>query len=148
MSTLAIIGVGLIGGSVGLAARSRGRFKRIVGLDEHPEALERARSRGILDASFPDLASAVAGADVAVFCTPVDRIAAQVKAAAPHCRPGTLLLDAGSTKAAIARAVGRLPKHVTFVPSHPLAGSEKQGPAHADAHLFSDRLVVLTPLPG
>jgi prephenate dehydrogenase len=81
-----------------------------------------------------------------VFCTPVDRLAADVLAAAPHCRPGTLLTDAGSTKAALVRAVdGRLPPGVAFVGSHPLAGSEKQGPTHADPDLYAGRLVVVTP---
>ena len=92
---------------------------------------------------------AAAQAELVVFCTPVDRIAEQMLAVAPHCRPGTLLTDVGSTKAAIVREVqGKLPSGVAFVGSHPLAGSEKNGPDHADAELFQDRLVVLTPAGG
>src|SRR5262249_44989507 len=76
-------------------------------------------------------------------------IAAQVLAAARHCRPGTLLTDAGSAKAAIVAKVEAfeavLPKHVHFVGSHPLAGSEKRGPEFADADLFQGRLTVVTP---
>src|SRR5207302_2104162 len=79
---------------------------------------------------------------------PVDRIAGQIIAAAPGCRPGTLLTDAGSTKAGIVRDVdGRLPAGVHFVGSHPLAGSEKRGPEHADAELFQDRLTIVTQTP-
>jgi prephenate dehydrogenase len=84
-----------------------------------------------------------------VFCTPVERIAEQVLASAPGCAPGTLLTDAGSTKAAIVRGVeGRLPPGVAFVGSHPLAGSEKRGPEHADADLFRERLTVVTQTPA
>jgi prephenate dehydrogenase len=76
----------------------------------------------------------------------VDGIAGQVLAAAADCAAGTVLTDAGSTKATIVRAVdGRLPAGVAFVGSHPLAGSEKRGPAHADPDLFQDRLTVVTP---
>jgi prephenate dehydrogenase len=79
----------------------------------------------------------------------VDRIAEQVLAAAAVCRPGTLLTDAGSTKAGILRTVkDRLPPGVTFIGSHPLAGSEKRGPEYADAELFQGRLTVVTPTEG
>jgi prephenate dehydrogenase len=142
---LALVGVGFLGGSVGLAARRHGVVRRVVGTDRDPDILRRARSRGILDETFADVATAVAQADLVVVCTPVDRIAEQVLAAAPHCRPGTLLTDVGSTKAAILRALeGRLPPGVAFVGSHPLAGSEKNGPDHADAALFEGRLVILS----
>jgi prephenate dehydrogenase len=142
---LTVVGVGLIGGSVALAARRRGAAARVTGVDRRPAALTQAVERGLLDESATDLASAVAGAEVVVFCTPVDHIAPAALAAAPHCRPGALLTDAGSTKAAILRELaGRLPPGVSFVGAHPLAGSEKQGPEYARADLFDGRLVVLT----
>ena len=144
--TLALVGVGMLGGSVGLAARRRGVVRQVLGTDRDADALHRARMCGILDASFTDIAGVVASADLVVFCTPVDRIAEQVLAAAPHCRPGTLLTDVGSTKAEIVRAIeGRLPAGIAFVGGHPLAGSEKQGPDAAVEDLFQDRVVVLTP---
>jgi prephenate dehydrogenase len=147
VSTLALVGVGLIGGSVGLAARRRGVGTRVVGFDRDRAALEQALARGILDEAAPDLAAAARAADLVVFCTPVDTIAAHVLAAAPACRPGSVLTDVGSTKAAIVRDLqGRLPAGVAFVGSHPLAGSEKNGPAFARADLFDDRLVVVTPM--
>jgi prephenate dehydrogenase len=147
--TLAIVGVGLIGGSVGLAARRRRAAARVLGVDRDADVLRRARQRGALDEACAEVPAAAAVADLVVFCTPVDAVAAQVLAAAPACRPGTVLTDAGSTKAAIVRAVeGRLPPAVPFVGGHPLAGSEKQGPEHADPDLFRDRLVVLTPAPS
>lgn len=148
IDTLAIVGVGLIGGSVGLAARRRGAAGRVLGVDGRPEALRQALERGAVDEARPDLRSAALEADVMLFCTPVDLIAGQVLAASAACRPGTLLTDAGSTKAAVVRAVeGGLPAGVDFVGGHPLAGSEKQGPEHASATLFEGRLVLLTRTP-
>src|SRR5690348_2911833 len=97
IGTLTIVGVGLIGGSIGLAARRRGLAGRVVGAGRNVASLERACAGGAIDAASLDLAAAVAEAEVAVFCTPVDRIAEQVLAAAPGCAPGTLLTDAGST---------------------------------------------------
>jgi prephenate dehydrogenase len=146
--TLTIVGVGLIGGSIGLAAGRRGLAQRIVGVGRQQSSLDQALSVGAIDEASLDLSAAVARADVVVFCTPVDRIADQVLAAAPHCQPGTLLTDAGSTKSAIVTALeARLAKHVHFVGSHPLAGSEKRGPEFADADLFQSRLTVVTPTP-
>jgi prephenate dehydrogenase len=148
VSTLALVGVGLIGGSVGLAARRRGAAGRIVGCDRDSAALDHALGAGILDGACDEPAEAARGADLVVVCTPVDHIPSGLLAAAAACRPGAVLTDAGSTKAAIVAAVhGRLPAGVGFVGSHPLAGSEKNGPEHARADLFDGRLVVLTPTP-
>jgi len=146
IKTLTIVGVGLIGGSIGLAARERGLAEHILGVGRQRSSLDKARHVGAIDEGCLDLAEGVHRADLAVFCTPVDNIAQQVLAAAPGCAPGTLLTDAGSTKAVIVHGIeGRLPEGVAFVGSHPLAGSEKRGPEHADARLFQDRLTVVTP---
>ena len=146
--TLTVVGVGLIGGSIGLAARRRGLARHIIGVGRQAASLEQARAIGAIDEASLDLAGSVRRAEVVVFCTPVDRIAEQVLSAAPGCAAGTLLTDAGSTQAAIVRQVeGRLPPGVAFVGSHPLAGSEKRGPRHADADLFQGRLTVVTSTP-
>jgi prephenate dehydrogenase len=148
LDTLTIVGVGLIGGSAGLAARQRGVARHVVGVGRSAESVEEARRVGAIDEGLCDLDDAARRSDLILFCTPVDRIAEQVRAAAAVCRPGTLLTDAGSTKDAIERALdGALPPGVAFVGGHPLAGSEKRGPAHARADLFDGRLVVLTPTP-
>ncbi len=148
IKTLTIVGVGLIGGSIGLAAKRRGVAARVLGAGRQQASLDQALAVGAIDAGFLDLQDAVHRAEVAVFCTPVDRIAEQVLAAGCGCTPGTLLTDAGSTKGGIVRNVeGRLPPGVGFVGSHPLAGSEKHGPEHADANLFQDRLTVVTQTP-
>jgi prephenate dehydrogenase len=146
LHTLVIVGVGLIGGSIGLGARRRGLAERVIGVGRQKKSLEKALAVGAIDEVSLDINAAVSKAEVAVFCTPVDYIAKQILAAGPHCPPGTLLTDAGSTKGAIVAAVDcNLPSNLHFVGSHPLAGSEKRGPEFADADLFQDRLTVLTP---
>jgi prephenate dehydrogenase len=143
---ITIIGVGLIGGSVGLAARARGVTRRVVGAGRDPANLARAAELGVVDAHSTHLPEAVGESDLVVVCTPVNRIAEMILAAAPHCRPGVLFTDGGSTKERIIKALeGRLPKGVMYVPAHPLAGSEKNGVENARADLFQDRLTILTP---
>jgi prephenate dehydrogenase len=144
--TVAVVGVGLIGGSVGLAAKLRTATRRVVGIGRHPDVLARARDLGAIDEFTTDLPTGVRGADVVVFCSPVDRIAKQALEAGPAAMPGALFTDAGSTKANIVRDLdGKLPAHVRFVGAHPLAGSEKQGVENARADLFDGRVCVLTP---
>jgi prephenate dehydrogenase len=148
VATLAIVGVGLIGGSIALAARRRRVAQRIVGVDRHQQAIDQACRNGSLDSGSADLPAAVADANLVVFCTPVDFIAAQVVEASGHCKPGTLLTDVGSTKARlIAHIEAQVAPEIAFVGSHPLAGSEKQGALHADPELFAGRVVVVTPTP-
>jgi prephenate dehydrogenase len=146
LDTLTIVGVGLIGGSVGLAARARGVARQVIGVGRSAATLDTAVRIGAITAGTCDLAGAARQSDLILVCTPVDQIAGHVRAAAAACRPGTLLTDAGSTKDAIVRALdGALPPGVAFVGGHPLAGSEKHGPEHARADLFDGRLVILTP---
>jgi prephenate dehydrogenase len=145
IQTLAIVGVGFIGGSIGLAAQRRKVAARVIGAARRQASLNQALAVGAIHEGCVDPTAAVQHADVAVFCTPVDRIADQILDLAPRCVRGTLLTDAGSTKAEIVRSVeGRLPEGISYVGSHPLAGSEKRGAEHADADLFQDRLTVVT----
>jgi prephenate dehydrogenase len=145
---LTIVGVGLIGGSIGLAAKGRGLADCVRGLGRRPESLAEAKSRGAIDEIHLDPAIALADSDLVVLCTPVDQIADQAIRFAALCRPGAILIDAGSTKGRILEQIdGRLPPGVAFVGSHPLAGSEKKGVAHADAELFAGRWTVVTPTP-
>jgi prephenate dehydrogenase len=145
---ITIVGVGLIGGSVGLAAKARGVAGRVVGVGRDTRKLSHAVELGAIDSFTTDLAEGVRDAELVVVCTPVDRIADTILAAAPHCRPGTILTDAGSTKAGIVKAVQRgIRDGVEYVGSHPLAGSEKTGVEHARADLFADRVTVVTETP-
>jgi prephenate dehydrogenase len=144
--TIAVVGVGLIGGSVALAAKKRSAARVVVGVGRNPKRLNAARRRGIIDEGTIDLSAAAARANLLVFCSPVDVIAAGVREAARACREGTLITDAGSVKACLCRELGEgLPPRVEFVGAHPLAGSEKQGFEHADARLFEKRICVVTP---
>ena len=145
-STLTIVGVGLIGGSIGLAAKKRGVCQRVVGVGRDAAKLEQAWKLGAIDEISLSLVDAAACADCILFCTPVNRVALQVKEVAAYCKPGTILTDAGSTKGEIVAAVeADLPAHVHFVGGHPLAGSEKKGAEYAHADLFVQRMTVLTP---
>jgi prephenate dehydrogenase len=144
--TIAVVGVGLIGGSVALAAKKRGAARLVIGVGRNPKRLDEAQRRGVIDDGTVDLPAAAAGADLLVFCSPVDVIVAGVREAAGTCRPGTLITDAGSVKACLCRDLAKdLAPQVEFVGAHPLAGSEKQGFEHADARLFEGRICVVTP---
>lgn len=149
--TLAIIGVGLIGGSLGLAVRKHKVAHRVIGIGRDPKRLAMALDLGAVDEVAEDLYHGVREADLAVVCTPVDSIAGFLREAALNARPGTLLTDAGSTKGAIVKEVEvDLKKHkstVEYVGSHPMAGSEKNGAEHARGDLFEGRAVIVTPTP-
>jgi prephenate dehydrogenase len=148
LGTVAIVGVGLIGGSIGLALRTRGLASEVVGVGRDPTTLEEAARLGAIDRGTVELDSAVAGAQVVVVCTPVSRIANQVRQVAETAPPQVLVTDAGSAKRQLVEAVERhSPSAAVFVGAHPLAGSERRGVAHARADLFDGRLCVLTPTP-
>ena len=145
IATLTIVGVGLLGGSIGLAAKERKLARRIVGVGRSRERLEPARARGIIDEISLDVSAAAAESDIMVFCTPVDQIVQQIQIAAGACRPSCLLTDVGSTKRHIVDSIENSGAHpASFVGSHPLAGSEKQGWEFAQANLFQGRTVVVT----
>ena len=149
MNQLTVIGVGLIGGSVGLAAKARGAARRVVGVGRDEPTLERALAAGSIDEFTTSLPEGVSGADLVVACTPVDRLAEDIVSACRAAPPRCVVTDAGSTKAAILRDVTpRLrPGGAAFVGSHPLAGSEKRGATNSRADLFESRVVVVTPTP-
>ena len=144
--TVVIIGVGLIGGSIGMALRAKSLARRVIGIDRDRDRLEEARLLGAIDEASLDLAEGVAGADVAVVCTPVTRIVADVLAAATGGPRSILVTDAGSTKAGIVAGVETNPTgRSAFVGAHPITGSERTGAAHARVDLFEGRACVLTP---
>lgn len=143
---ITIVGVGLIGGSVGLAVKARGVAGRVVGVDRDSLGLERAKARGAVDSFSTTLAEGVHGSELVVACTPVDRIAEVIREASGCCPPGTIFTDGGSTKGNIVAAMGgALPRGVVYVPAHPLAGAEKNGVDHARADLFDGRVTIITP---
>lgn len=150
--TVAIVGVGLIGGSLGLALRERNLARRVVGVGRRASSLTAALAVGAVDAATTDLAEGVAEASAVVVCTPVSRIAEDVVRAAAAAPPGTLITDAGSVKQSVVEGVAGLAQQqrpplpeLRFVGSHPLAGSEKSGPQYATADLYVGRMVLITP---
>jgi prephenate dehydrogenase len=146
--TIGIVGCGLIGCSIAAALKTRGFPGRIIGCGRSGRNLETAIARKFVDAAETDLAKASRQLDFVVVCTPVDQIVGDVRILAGASRSGTLITDSGSVKQAICGPLSSgLPPGVAFVGSHPIAGSEKQGCAHANPDLFENRVCVVTPDP-
>ncbi len=147
---LAIVGVGLLGGSVALAAKERGIADRVIGIGRNPERLQSAVDAGVIDEFLIDLPEGNAPWTTVVIGTPVDRIAEDVQRIAAVSRPGTLITDVGSVKGSICEAVQSvgLPNGVSFVGAHPLAGSHETGFEAARADLFDDKVTVVTTNPA
>ena len=148
LATLAITGVGLIGGSIAAAARRQHVAGRIVGIGRTETRLADAVDAGLIDEGSTDV-TAAADADLAVVCTPVDRIARDVRALVEVMSETSLVTDAGSTKRALCQELADLDgiSGPAFIGSHPLAGSTRQGFEHADADLFDRKICVVTPQP-
>jgi prephenate dehydrogenase len=144
--TVAIVGVGLIGGSLGRAVLARKLTRRVIGVGRSQASLDAARRTGAITETALDPA-AVAEADLVVVATGVRSIPRLLEAVDQAVRPGTLITDAGSTKASIVAAweKRRKSRRGRFVGSHPLAGSHRRGPEAADAELFTGRVAVVTP---
>ncbi|MGH7212742.1 MAG: prephenate/arogenate dehydrogenase family protein [Acetobacteraceae bacterium] len=147
---LALLGVGLIGGSVARIAKERGELaEEIVANARTQHTLDRVMELGIADRVELYPARAVSGADCVMLCAPVGAFADLAAAIAPHLAPGAILTDVGSTKQSVIRDVGPLvPAGVHFVPAHPLAGTEHSGPDSGFSTLFENRWTLLTPPPG
>jgi cyclohexadieny/prephenate dehydrogenase len=143
---IALIGVGLLGGSVGLALRAAGFTGTRVGIGRRQASLDRAVAADAVDEVSLDPAEGVAGARLVVVCTPISQFEAILRAMAPALQPGTYVTDVASAKGEVVRLAGRLlPRGVRFVGSHPMAGSEKTGVEYARADLFERALCLLTP---
>jgi prephenate dehydrogenase len=144
-----IVGVGLIGGSFALGLKAAGAARTIVGLERSGAALERARQLGIVDQAYATPEQALRGADLVLIAAPVAQTPAILASLLPWLEPHTIVTDAGSTKADVvanARAVMKERIH-QFVPGHPIAGRESNGPDAAIPDLYRGKKAVLTPLP-
>jgi prephenate dehydrogenase len=146
LNRIAIIGVGLLGGSVGLALRAAG-FKGVrVGAGRRASSLENALRFDAVDEATLDMHQAVRGAEAVILCTPISRFAPLLKEIAPALMPGVIITDVGSTKTEVLRTAERiLPRTVQFIGSHPIAGSEKTGVEFSRADLFDRALCLVTP---
>jgi len=143
---VAVIGVGLIGGSLSLALKAAGAVGEVTGIGRGLANLEKALELGVVDRITRDPAEGVAEADLVFLATPVmalHNIAAEVL---PHMKKGAVLTDGGSVKEAVIRTIEPLlPEGVHFVPGHPIAGTEKSGAEAAFASLYQGRRCILTP---
>jgi prephenate dehydrogenase len=143
---VAIIGLGLIGGSIGLALRKANAAKEIRGYDLGRGVCEQARRIGAIDQAYEALADAVRGAELVILATPVGAVRALLENIAPALAPGAIVTDVASTKAQVIQwAEEQLPENVAFVGGHPMAGKELSGVEAADATLFRNRIYCLTP---
>ncbi|MCE5314144.1 MAG: prephenate dehydrogenase [Armatimonadota bacterium] len=144
--TIAIVGVGLIGGSLGMAVKKRRLARRVVGIGRTEQKLMRAKILGAIDHYSMDIEKGAEDADLVVVCTPVSLIAPTLQRMAASFKAGAIVTDVGSTKSEVVRqAESVLPEGVHFVGGHPMAGSEQAGVEAAFADLFLGATYVFTP---
>lgn len=145
---IAVVGLGLLGGSVGRAAKERGVAAEVVGISRGRDSARAAADGGFVDRGVVDVAEGLAGAGLVVLATPVFAMAETLERMAPHLAAGAIVTDVGSVKAMLVDTLpGLLPKDATFVGSHPMAGSHMSGLRHARADLFDGARCVVTPGP-
>ncbi len=145
---VALIGLGLIGGSIALAARRAECIGTITGFARSEATRATVRRIGFCDEVHDTVSGAVAGADLVILCVPVGAMADVVAEIAPHLKPGAVISDVGSVKGAVIEALSVLPDTLHIIPAHPLAGTEHSGPESGFAELFDNRYCLLTPKDG
>lgn len=142
---VAIIGVGFMGGSLGMALKKQGLAQEVVGIAQRQETLDQAIKAQAIDLGFTDVQQGVASAELVVLATPVQAIMESFSLINPHIRRGCLVTDMGSVKAEIVEKAESLLSAGLFVGSHPLVGSEKKGVEHANPDLFQNTRCIMTP---
>jgi cyclohexadieny/prephenate dehydrogenase len=146
---VALIGLGLIGSSLSHAMRRAGLARSIAGHARTQRTRDTALNLGLVTSAHATAAEAARDADLVILCAPIGAYGQLARAMAPALRPGAILTDVGSVKAAVLRDVGpHVPKGAHFIPGHPIAGTEHSGPESGFAELFDGRWCVLTPPPG
>lgn len=141
---ITIVGVGLIGGSIGMAVKKRRLAKLVVGVVRKPSTAKRALSKRAVDVAVLDIEEGVRGADLVILCGPVSVILKQLKTLSKFIDKNTLVIDVGSSKEEIGRAAARFLKRGKFVGCHPMAGSEKTGVQNGSADLFEGATCFVT----
>lgn len=145
---IALLGLGLIGSSLGHAIKRGQLGGHVAGHAKTAVTREAALAIGFVDSVHANAAEAVRDADLVVLCVPVGACASLAAEIGAHLKPGAIITDVGSVKAAVIRDVEpHLPASVHFIPGHPIAGTEQSGPAAGFAELFDERWCILTPLP-
>ncbi|MDD5680926.1 MAG: prephenate dehydrogenase [Candidatus Omnitrophica bacterium] len=142
---ITIIGVGLIGGSIGLAVKKNRLAARIVGVTAHKATLDKARKRKAIDFGTLDLKKSVLNSDMVILATPVDKIIGTLKQIAPKLKKDCIVIDVASVKGNIVNNGERIiGSKAHFVGTHPMAGSEQRGVDKADSNLFKDAPCIIT----
>ena len=145
---VALIGLGLLASSISLAMRRAGMQAKITGTARSQTTRDTAHKIGLVDAVFDSAAEAVKGADLVILCAPVGAMGMIAEEIGPYLAKGATVTDVGSVKRAVVEAVQpHMPDNVHFIPSHPMAGTEKSGPEAGFAALFDNRWCLMTPLP-
>ncbi|MEW5717514.1 MAG: prephenate dehydrogenase/arogenate dehydrogenase family protein [Chloroflexota bacterium] len=144
-ATVAIVGLGLMGGSLALALRAKNACRRVIAITSNAATRAQLRARNIADETSADLTRA-SSADLIVLAAPVRTIIAQLPRVGAIARAGAIVLDLGSTKREIVRAMESLPTSIQPIGGHPMCGKEKAGFGAADADLYRNAVFVLTPL--
>jgi prephenate dehydrogenase len=143
---IAIIGVGLIGGSIGLAVRKNRLAAKVMGIGRRKVSIARAIRRSAIDAGTLNLKQGIKGADLIIIATPVDKVEVKIAEVAKYAEKGVIIIDVNSTKQGIVSSAERcLPKDMFFVGTHPIAGSEQTGIFSSDAGLFKGSICIVTP---
>lgn len=144
---VALIGLGLIGTSLAHAMKRQGLAAHITGYAQSQKTRDAVRDMSIVDTVSDNVQEAVRGADLVILCVPVGNLGEVVQEISSVLKPGAILSDVGSVKAAVIDAVGpHVPQGVHFIPAHPISGTERSGPYAGFAELFDGRWCVLTPL--
>ena len=144
--TVCIIGLGLIGGSIGLSMKKNNFESKIIGYAKTEKTLSRAVERGLVDYTEKNLVEAVNDADLIILATPLSTFKPIIKEIAPFLKKGSIVTDTGSAKFAVLEELKDLiPKEVEFIPGHPIAGTEESGPDSGFPELFENRWCILTP---
>jgi prephenate dehydrogenase len=143
---VAIVGVGFMGASLGLAIKKKGLAREVIGIGRQETSLREATDLGAITEGTLDFHKGIVGADLIVLATPVNTILDTIETLGKEHRRGCIITDLGSTKAAIVERAEKVLHHsILFVGSHPLVGSEKRGPANANAQLYEGAICVMTP---
>jgi len=145
-ATVAVVGLGLMGGSLAAALSYSQACAEVVGVARRRATLTTARSLQFIRRGETDLAEGVADADLVVLCTPVRDILDKLHIIGPMLKPGCVVIDVGSTKRAICEAMAGMPAHVNPIGGHPMCGKERSGLTMAEPELYRDRTFVLVPL--
>lgn len=149
--TCAIIGPGLIGGSIGMGLKQRNLVKRVIGVGHRQSSIDLAIKKGAIDHGFLSITDEALEAEIVIIATSVSMIPEKLNEIIPRLNRDTIITDVGSTKHYIQNEFSRILKesnnkhHIEFLGAHPIAGSEKSGVEYADPDLFKDHFCVLTP---